>query len=147
MDPIRAVALCFAVACCAQGASSQSYWPASYGGDGNAFWRSYMKRYYQPTVTTTYSSEYCFSPPKVGMSFGSSLTRFLNICFSVLESLHSYEMTTNRKHDYMSKNLYILQVEHHICDIVKSPPCNTYTRVLMFACLHKFSFHTTARSR
>ena len=59
-----ALAFCVVLACCLQDASCQYYqagypgYGVSYGGDGNAFWTSYMRRYWQTRTTTTYSSEY-----------------------------------------------------------------------------------------
>ncbi|KAI0228628.1 hypothetical protein LSAT2_020896 [Lamellibrachia satsuma] len=57
-----ALAFCVVLACCLQDASCQYYqagypgYGVSYGGDGNAFWTSYMRRYWQTRTTTTYSS-------------------------------------------------------------------------------------------
>ncbi|KAK2173539.1 hypothetical protein NP493_868g01003 [Ridgeia piscesae] len=48
---VCAVALCVVLVCCLHDVSSQYY---NYGGDGNAFWQTWQRRYWQQT--TSYSS-------------------------------------------------------------------------------------------
>ncbi|KAI0228627.1 hypothetical protein LSAT2_020895 [Lamellibrachia satsuma] len=58
------VVLCLVLACCVQHASSQYFMGGNpgyggysgYGGSGNAYWSSYMRRYWQTRVTTTQRS-------------------------------------------------------------------------------------------